>query len=123
LIQVVLFGQPELDTKLANPAVRQIRQRIVFHYRLPPFDLSEVGPYLAHRLRVAGHPTGDVFSAGAVSLVQRFAGGTPRLLNILAHKSMLLAFGEGTRAVTHTHVRAAGRDTESARKIPWWRGG
>lgn len=123
LIQIVLFGQPELDAKLANPAVRQLRQRIVFHYRLSGFKSEEVGHYLAHRLRAAGHPSGMVFAPSAVRLLHRYAAGTPRLLNILAHKAMLLAFGEGGRAVTRAHVRTAGRDTESARKVPWWQGG
>lgn len=121
LMQVVLFGQPELDEKLANPAVRQLRQRIVFHYRMPGLRQDEIGHYLGHRLRVAGHRGGDVFQPAATRLLWRLSGGTPRLVNILAHKAMLLAFGEGRTTVTRSHVRLAGRDTEGARPLSWWR--
>lgn len=123
LVQVVMFGQPELDVKLADPSVRQLRQRIVFHYRLPGLRVGEVSHYLAHRLRAAGHRNGQVFTAPAVRLLYRYAAGTPRLVNILANKAMLLAFGEGRQMVNPTHVRTAGRDTESARKLSWWQGG
>jgi MSHA biogenesis protein MshM len=77
LLQVVMFGQPELDQKLADPAVRQLRQRIVFHYRMPGLKQQEAAHYLAHRLRVAGHREWGRLSAGqrapAVPLVQRYA--------------------------------------------------
>lgn len=120
LLQVVLFGQPELDEKLANPAVRQLRQRIVYHYRMPGLKQPEAGHYLAHRLRVAGHPRGDVFAPAAARLIYRLSGGIPRLANVLAHKSLLLAFGEGKASVGRNHVLLAGKDTEGARYVPWW---
>jgi len=123
LIQIVLFGQPELDTKLANPAVRQLRQRIVFDYRIPGLRIEELEYYLSHRLRAAGHASGEIFSPSAVRLLHRYSGGTPRLVNVLAHKSLLLAFGEGKNAITPKQVKAAGRDTASARKLAWWQGG
>jgi MSHA biogenesis protein MshM len=120
LLQVVMFGQPELDQKLANPAVRQLRQRIVFHYRMPGLRQHEVGHYLAHRLRVAGHRDGDVFPPSTARLLYRLSSGTPRLVNILAHKAMLLAFGEGKTRVSNSHVRLAGRDTEGLPELRWW---
>lgn len=120
LIQVVLFGQPELDEKLANPAVRQLRQRIVFNYRMPGLQMHEIGHYLAHRLRVAGHHGGDVFSPAAVRLLHRLSGGTPRLVNVLAHKSLLLAYGEGKMRVARTHATLAGRDSEGVHRVAWW---
>jgi MSHA biogenesis protein MshM len=121
LVQVVMFGQPELDEKLANPAVRQLRQRIVFHYRMPGLRLDETAHYLAHRLRVAGYRGGDVFTSATARVLWRLSTGTPRLLNILAHKSLLLAFGEGKATVSRSHVLMAGRDTEGVHAIPWWR--
>ncbi|MDO8347510.1 MAG: AAA family ATPase [Rugosibacter sp.] len=121
LVQVVLFGQPELDEKLANPAVRQLRQRIVFHYRMPGLRPDETAHYLAHRLRVAGYRGGDLFAPATARVLWRLSAGTPRLLNILAHKSLLLAFGEGRATVGRSHVLLAGRDTEGACALPWWR--
>lgn len=121
LLQVVMFGQPELDEKLANPAVRQLRQRIVFHYRMPGLRADETAHYLAHRLRVAGYRGSDIFTPAAARLLWRLSAGTPRLVNILAHKSLLLAFGEGKAAVGRAHALLAGRDTEGACVLPWWR--
>lgn len=116
LLQLVLFGQPELDAKLADPSVRQIRQRISFQYRLRNLDFTEMGRYLAHRLRVAGYRGPHLFSTPAVRMLQFASRGTPRLANILAHKSLLAAFGEGSDAVRWRHVRAAVRDSEGARR-------
>ncbi|MBA3902542.1 MAG: AAA family ATPase [Rhodocyclaceae bacterium] len=120
LLQLVLFGQPELDEKLANPSVRQLRQRIAFHYRLRGLRRGELDHYLSHRLRVAGHRGNRVFSLASMRLIHRASGGTPRLVNILAHKAMLSAYGEGGQEVLSRHVRAAARDTEGV-CLPLWR--
>ncbi len=120
LLQVVMFGQPELDEKLANPAVRQLRQRIVFHYRMPGLKQQEIAHYLTHRLRVAGHRDGDVFPPASARLLFRLSSGTPRLVNVLAHKAMLLAYGEGTTRVGRAHITLAGRDTEGLPELHWW---
>jgi MSHA biogenesis protein MshM len=120
LLQVVMFGQPELDEKLANPAVRQLRQRIVFHYRMPGLKQQEAAHYLTHRLRVAGHRDGDVFPSSSSRLLYRLSSGTPRLVNVLAHKAMLLAYGEGKAKVNRAHVTLAGRDTEGLPALHWW---
>lgn len=121
LMQVVMFGQPELDQKLAQPSARQLRQRIVFHYRMAGLQPPEVRNYLAHRLRVAGHPSGDVFSPAAAKLVFAYSRGTPRLVNVVAHKSLLTAFGEGRARIEPAHVRVAGNDTEGAYTVSPWR--
>ena len=120
LLQLVLFGQPELDVKLSNPSVRQLRQRIAFHYRLGGLKRGELDHYLGHRLRVAGHRGNKVFPPSSVRLIHRASGGIPRLVNILAHKAMLSAYGEGRQEVLSRHVRAAARDTEGVR-LPLWR--
>jgi MSHA biogenesis protein MshM len=120
LLHVVMFGQPELDEKLANPAVRQLRQRIVLHYRMPGLRQQEAVHYLAHRLRVAGHRDGDVFPPASARMLYRWSRGTPRLLNVLAHKAMLMAYGEGKLKVSRTHVTLAGRDTEGLKPLRWW---
>lgn len=114
LMQVVLFGQPELDDKLAMPNLRQLRQRISFHYRLGTLSRDELRLYLDHRLRVAGYRGSDVFTRGAVAVLHRASGGTPRLVNILAHKSLLAVFGAGAARVEARHVRDAARDTDGS---------
>ena len=120
LLQIVLFGQPELDRKLAEPSVRQLLQRIAFHYRLHGLSREEVAKYLAHRLRVAGYRGEDVFGPRAVRCLHRASRGTPRLLNILAHKSLLSVYGEGKHVVAAGHVRQAAGDTEGAASAGWW---
>ena len=123
LLQVVLFGQPELDDRLAQESVRQLRQRITFHCRLGELGRNELDYYLAHRLRVAGYRGNRLFTKPAVRALHRASGGIPRLVNVLAHKTMLLAYGAGVAQVTPQHVRAATRDTPAARQRHWWLGG
>jgi MSHA biogenesis protein MshM len=121
LLQVVLFGQPELDARLASAAVRQLRQRIIFEHRLQGLGKDEVGAYVTHRLVVAGYSGAALVSDGALSVLHRASRGVPRLVNILLHKAMLLAYGEGARAVRASHVRAAIADTPSAiAERRWW---
>ncbi|MFN0313619.1 MAG: ExeA family protein [Burkholderiales bacterium] len=121
LIQVVLFGQPELDANLKRTAARQLRQRITFEYRLEALGKGEVPHYLSHRLRVAGHKGESVFSGGAARLLYRASAGVPRLLNIVAHKALMAVYGEGGGCVKTRHVRDAVRDTPSARLVfPWY---
>jgi MSHA biogenesis protein MshM len=121
LMQVVLFGQPELDIKLASPGLRQLRQRIVFEHRLQGLEKREVGAYVTHRLVVAGY-SGPLFMGdAALSALHRASRGLPRLVNVLMHKAMLLAYGEGRRAVLASHVREAIADTPSAgHERRWW---
>lgn len=119
LLQVVLFGQPELDATLAREDFRQLRQRITFSYRLRPLDVSDATRYLQERLTVAGYRGEPLFNTAAVRLLVRGSGGVPRLLNILANKCLMVAYGEGSRRVLTRHVRRALDDTEGAR--PFWR--
>jgi len=119
LLQIVLFGQPELDVKLRRPEVRQLLQRIAFHYQLGGLKKSEIGNYVAHRLRVAGYRGEALFTPAALRALHRASGGTPRLINILAHKSLMSVFGEGRQVVKLRHVRLARKDTEGARSVGW----
>lgn len=119
LIQIVLFGQPELDARLRQPSLRQLLQRIAFHYKLSGLQRAELPHYLSHRLRIAGLRGPDVFSRRSVKALYRAAGGVPRLVNILAHKSLLSAYGEGRHTVVARHVSVAARDTEGARRVGW----
>lgn len=121
LLQIVMFGQPELDTHLANPAIRQLKQRIAFSFRLAGMRRDELRQYLTHRLRTAGLVAGELFGNDAVNALYIASRGTPRLINILANKCLLSVFGEGGQLVNGKHVRAAARDTEGAKRpLLWW---
>jgi MSHA biogenesis protein MshM len=122
LLQIVLFGQPELNRKLELQSIRQLAQRITFHYHLGPLSRDDLDYYVAHRLRVAGYDGARLFSRGAVARLYAASGGVPRLVNILAHKAMMLCYGQGRQQVARTHVVAAARDTlaTSRRRLwPW----
>ncbi|MBI3375548.1 MAG: AAA family ATPase [Betaproteobacteria bacterium] len=121
LLQVVLFGQPELDRKLATESIRQLRQRIIFQYDLKGLDGGEVGAYFAHRLGVAGYAGQPMLSPGARRVLHRASRGVPRLVNILAHKSLLLVYGEGGSRIETRHARTAVKDTPAAAPVRnWW---
>ena len=119
LMQVVLFGQPELDRKLASESVRQLRQRITFQHALKALGRNEVADYVAHRLTIAGHCGSALFADGTLKLMHVASRGVPRLVNVLAHKSLLLVYGEGGYRVERRHLRAAAEDTPAA-SAPWW---
>lgn len=115
LLQIVLFGQPELNRKLQLESIRQLAQRITFHYHLGPLSRDDLDFYISHRLSVAGFSGARLFGMDAVKVIHSASGGVPRLVNILAHKCLLLAYGEGRQMVTARHARAAARDTIGAR--------
>ncbi|QGZ42774.1 MSHA biogenesis protein MshM [Pseudoduganella flava] len=125
LLQIVLFGQPELNAHLADPKIRQLAQRITFHYHLGALSRDDLDYYLAHRLRVAGFTGARLFSQRAVRRIYRATGGIPRLVNIVAHKALMLAYGEGRQLVEKRHVALAAGDTLGARaplRWPWMAG-
>lgn len=119
LLRIVIMGQPELDVRLREPSIRQLRQRIVYSYSLGPLSRGDLAGYLEHRMRVAGYNGGPVFRRGAVRALYRGSGGVLRLVNILAHKALLAAYGDGQHRVRRRHVRAAVKDTEAARGGGW----
>lgn len=113
LLQVVLFGQPELHDVLEQPSVRQLKQRIVFSYRLEPLDKDGVEGYVTHRLMVAGYNGRRLFAPDALKELHRRTGGIPRLVNVVCHKALMAAYGQGKRMVERDHMRAAIQDTLS----------
>ena len=125
LVQLVLLGQPELDEKLARPEIRQLLQRITFSEYLGPMPAHHVPVYLEHRLATAGLTEATdikLFDRKASKALSEFSGGVPRLLNILAHKCLMLAYGENTHRVTKKHVQMAAADTPGVKPaVPWWR--
>ena len=125
LIHVVLFGQPELDDLLDKKSVRQLKQRITYSYQLQPLDRPAMDAYILHRLVVAGFRNGMIFDEKALARLFVASRGIPRLVNILCHKALLLAYGQGTHHINEAMIRLAISDTEdtqlSRRRTPWWR--
>ena len=99
---------------LESSELRQLRQRITFSYDLPALDREAVTGYVNHRLKVAGHEDGKLFDSAALDAVYRSSRGIPRLVNILCHKALMVAYGQGQSVVDLTQVKMASRDTEDA---------
>jgi MSHA biogenesis protein MshM len=118
LLQIVLFGQPELEEVLALPSLRQLKDRITHSFRMRPLSQQEAAHYLSFRMRAAGYRGPDVFAPEAVARIARASGGLTRRINILADKALLAAFSEGAHAITAREARAAIADSEFA---PTWR--
>jgi len=119
LLQIVLFGQPELNRKLELQQIRQLAQRITFHYHLGPLSKDDLDYYVAHRLRVAGFDGARLFSRSAIRRLYKASRGVPRLVNILAHKALMLAYGQGKQQVGGGHVGTAALDTVGAKRSYW----
>jgi type II secretory pathway predicted ATPase ExeA len=122
LLQIVLFGQPELDVNLGQPHIRQLRERITHSFALAPLNAAEIREYLMFRLRAAGYRGPDLFDAATVRLIARASRGLTRRVNIVADKALLAAFAANTHTIAAKHVRAAIDDSEfsSAKRTPVW---
>jgi hypothetical protein len=112
LLQIVLFGQPELNEKLEQPNMRQLKDRIVHHFNMQPLSRDILNNYLSFRMRAAGYHGPNIFSAQAVKLIADASQGLMRRVNVLADKTLLSAFVEGTHNVEARHVKAAIKDSE-----------
>lgn len=115
LLQIVLFGQPELEENLRQPQIRQLRERITHSFRLSPLKPNEIRDYLNFRLRAAGYRGPDLFSPAIVSAMAKASGGLTRRINLIADKAMLAAFSENTHTLRVKHVKAAVSDSEFSR--------
>lgn len=112
LLQIILFGQPELNAKLEQPNMRQLKDRIVHHFHMQPLSRNVLESYLMFRMRAAGYHGPNIFSPEAVKLIAGASNGLMRRVNILADKSLLAAFVEDTHDIKARHVQAAMRDSE-----------
>jgi len=112
LFQVVLFAQPELDDMLREKSLRQLLQRITFSYKLESLDREGLGRYVSHRMATAGYNGPTVFSSAALDDLFAATRGIPRIVNVLCHKTLMVAFGRGERLIEREHMRAAIDDTE-----------
>lgn len=118
LMQIVLFGQPELDEILAEPAIRQLKERITHSFRLDPLNTTDIRAYLDFRMRQAGYKGPDVFSVGAVREIARASIGLTRRVNIIADKALLAAYTEQKHEISARHVFAAAQDSEFTDIVP-----
>ncbi len=112
LLQIVLFGQPELDQHLALPHMRQLKERITHSFDLAPLPPRDVRDYVNFRLRAAGYHGPDLFGPEALRLIAEASEGLTRRINIYADKTLLAAFASGTHTVSADHARAAISDTQ-----------
>ncbi len=112
LLQIVLFGQPELDTQLAEPRIRQLKDRITLSLSLSPLSEPEVAEYLRARLAVAGYRGPDLFPPALIARMARLSGGLSRRINVLADKTLLAAYASQTHSLTPAHLDAAAGDAD-----------
>ncbi len=112
LLQIVLFGQPELNSKLEQPNMRQLKDRIVHNFHMQPLSRDILENYLMFRMRKAGYHGPNIFTSGAIKLIADASVGLMRRANVLADKSLLAAFVEDTHSIEAKHVQAAMRDSE-----------
>jgi len=118
LLHIFFFAQPEFEQRLAQPELRQLCQRISYSYRLPTLQQQELAGYLDHRLKIAGFQGGQLFHPGAIKMIYAASQGIPRLINLLAHKSLLAAYGKGVRQIDRELARRAIVDTSGADSVP-----
>lgn len=112
LLQMVLFGQPELDEKLAMPHIRQLKERITQSFNLSPFPPEDTLKYLNFRLRAVGYKGPDLFNKKTAGTVKRYSNGLTRRINIIADKALLAAYSEGNHTVSSSHIKSAAQDSE-----------
>ena len=115
-LQVILFGQPELDELLDRPMLAKIKRDLAFSFILPALDRDDVAAYVAHRLAKAGYSGPHMFTKKALNLLYDGSQGIPRLINVLSHKALMVAFGRGEQVIDEQHIGDAIKDTESARQ-------
>lgn len=129
LMQIILFGQPELDKNLSVKHIRQLRERITHSFYLSPLTVEQTAAYIRFRLGAAGCPCPRLFTKRAEWLIAKTSGGLTRRINILADKALLSAFSQNVLnlpeklgpdvppVVTARHVYAAIRDSEYSLSI------
>ena len=115
LLQIVLFGQPELDELLDSPELRQLRQRITVRWSLAPLTEDETREYVRHRLRIAAGRECDLFTDKALKEVRRRALGIPRLINVLCDRALLVGYAAGELKMGPRAIDRAAREILSAR--------
>jgi len=117
LLQIVLFGQPELDEILRQPQIRQLRERITYSFSLKPLNTQEIKEYLMFRMRAAGYHGPDLFSPSVLHMIAKASEGLTRRVNLLADKALLAAFADNTHTIKPKHIKEAIQDSEFSKDI------
>ena len=110
LLQIVLAGQPELEEKVNDPQLRQLRQRITLWAKTRPLTLLETHGYIKERLRIAGSTGEEIFSSTAIEVIHRHSAGIPRIINLLCEHALISAFVEHSKTVSENIVEEVARD-------------
>jgi len=115
LLQMILFGQPELDDNLADNSIRQLRERITHDFNLSPLTGEDIHKYLNFRMREVGYTGPELISQKMAKNMAGYSEGLLRRINILADKMLLSAFADGTHTLTRKHLQAAVKDSGFSR--------
>ena len=110
LLQIILVGQPELEARLRQPHLRQLRQRLTLRAKTHPLTLDETQAYVAQRLRIAGNNGRTIFDPEAVAVIHRYAAGIPRVINLLCEHALVSAFVDQQPMIMPDVVEAVARD-------------
>ncbi len=110
LLQIVLVGQPELETKLKQPQLRQLRQRLTLRAKTHPLTIEETKAYVQQRLRIAGSDGRQIFDGEALSAVHKYSNGIPRVVNLLCEHCLVSAFVDQKSTINEAVVDAVARD-------------
>ena len=119
LLQMVLFGQPELDENLSQPHIRQLKERITHSFYLDPFPPEDTLEYLNFRMRSVGYRGPDIFNSKTANHIKKISGGLTRRINIVADKALMSAFSEGKHQVSKQHIRTAALDSDFIKPLNW----
>ncbi len=114
LLQIILSGQPELDVKLKQPELRQLRQRITLRTKTYPLTPAETEGYVSSRLRIAGSDGQPVFAPDALTSIYQYSRGIPRIVNVLCEHALISAFADQRKPVTAGIVQAVAEEFEFA---------
>lgn len=110
LLQIVLAGQPELERKLDQPELRQLKQRVFLQWRLDSLSEEEVGAFIDYRLKAVGYKRNDLFSRDAIRQIALSSKGIPRLINIICDNALLIAYGASQKKISADIIREVARD-------------
>ncbi|VAW68962.1 MSHA biogenesis protein MshM [hydrothermal vent metagenome] len=119
LLQMVLFGQPELDEKLRQPTIRQLKERITHNFYLDPFADDDIYKYLNFRMRLVGYKGTDLFSKKMARTIEKKSNGLTRRINILADKALLAAFSDDQHDLKLKHIILAAKDSDFDQNFNW----
>ena len=112
LLQMVIFGQPELDVMLSKQEIRQLKERITYSFYIAPFRRDEIKEYINSRLRACGYRSTELFNDKAIKAITKYSNGLLRRINILADKAMLAGYAANVNTITAKQVKLAARETE-----------